>query len=289
MKKVLLLSVFAAGALMAGAAGTAGNVVTTSNGSLEIAMDGEKFYNCAYTVTEDAVEYTILNPDFSVLKNFTIKGVRNVVENGAYTREESMYVSTVDLDDVVATRGLFTNDGKWCVIFRSGADNGMNRLETYTVYNEDGKKVFDLPASRSVYGDWEETDCGQIYLSNITSGAPVYVTREGSDSSTGDDVNKYTVWSFDAAGTNAPVAKTTLKAYPNPLPAGAPLTVELPAPADARTVFIVNDMNGRQVLRREVAKGESVYRVSPRFGHGAYVYTVIYGDGSSFTGKLAAE
>ena len=61
-------------------------------------------------------------------------------------------------------------------------------------------------------------------------------------------------------------------------------------PADDATFFSVLDMKGRQVYCRRVNPGDNSFRLSgTRFGHGHYIYTVVYKDGNSVTGRLMAE
>lgn len=287
MKKFLLLSSFVVGALMTNAAGIPGNTVTIPYGTIDMAIDGENMYRCIAVKSNNDVEYTILNPDFSVLKKFRLKNIVNNSDNGFQLIPYYLEVEAVDINyEVIATKGLFSSDGKWCVVMWT--ESGDN--DSYSVYNEDGQKLFDLPISHYVDNyNMEEYSPGDIYLDNVTTGKPVYVTYNGYDTPDDGQSMEYTSWTFNTSSVNAPAVSNKFKVYPNPLSNGNPLTVELPAPADAHTIFIVNDLKGRQAFRREVARGENSFRVSPRFTNGAYVYTVIYSDGSSFSGKLIAK
>lgn len=90
--------------------------------------------------------------------------------------------------------------------------------------------------------------------------------------------------------TLKPVATLGSNAYPNPLPAGRTLTVDFQKAADDATYFSITDMTGRQVYRHKVKAGETSCQFNNRrLGHGHYVYTVIYKDGTSVSGRLMAE
>ena len=237
------------------------------NGYMDMAIDGEEFHLCFRESAEDKV--TIIDNNFNVVETISLEG--KLEENERIT---SLYVSHFDTGDIAASRGLFTTDGKWCVVVRDSSTSN------YAVYNSDGNKIIDsLPASS--YGD-----PGDVWLKNIHSGKPYYVTKIG-------DLKyySYNVWSFtggSSAGITAQIVNT-VAAYPNPLPAGASLTINLPKEADSHTIVTIADMNGRQVLRRTVENLATEISISPRFCHGAYIYTVIYSDGTSFSGKVATE
>lgn len=90
--------------------------------------------------------------------------------------------------------------------------------------------------------------------------------------------------------TLKPIATLRGNAYPNPLPAGRTLTVDFQKAADDATYFSITDMTGRQVYRHKVKAGETSCQFNNRrLGHGHYVYTVIYKDGTSVSGRLMAE
>jgi len=277
MKKFILFSIIAISSLSAHAAA---NTIIDGVPYFDVALDGDKFLY-SYSVVKGAdVEYTILNDHFEVVKNFTIKGLYHTDEYNRGFRDDDMSVDGIDTKSVIATKGLFTSDGKWCVIF---TDNSEPHQSVSYVYNEDGERLFELPGCK------DSSDCyvGRISLSNVTLGRPYYMTYVYDSE---NRVFSYTIWSFDTtSGAKAPEVVRTVPAYPNPLPQGALLTVSLPEAADANTMFVVNDMNGRQVLRRRVHQGETEMTLSPRFGRGTYVYTVIYADGTTASGKLAAE
>lgn len=127
-----------------------------------------------------------------------------------------------------------------------------------------------------------------IFLDGFYMGTP-YLHIATFDNNNGNE--SFQLYTFTGQSGIEPMKVASFsRAYPNPLPSGQTFNVELSKPADDATFFTVVDMNGRQVLRRRIAAGESSYQLSgSRFGHGHYVYIVVYKDGESVTGRLMAE
>lgn len=146
--------------------------------------------------------------------------------------------------------------------------------DALAVYNGDGDKVGEIPCSgEQTAGFWVNGfhDVNPIYCNSMEDGLHFY--------------------SFtDSNGVFAPKDITTLSGYPNPLPKGEPFTVELPRPSDNGTFVTVSDMNGRQVYRSRIAPGNesSSFRLR-NASDGLLIYTVIYGDGTSVSGRLIAK
>ena len=239
---------------------------TYDNCNMYYAIDGNNMYRCYYEAESTTAKFTITDENFNTVKTIVIP---DIAKDGKYI--STLYTREIDYLRFAATRGLFTNDGKWCVFVFSSTQAW--------VYNEDGKEILELP-------DPEGGEESYIMLSNILSGKPYYYTVDF-----GRYVEDYTIWTFTGdsnTGVTAQIAGKT-SAYPNPLPAGTPLTINLPKEADSHTIITITDMNGRQVMRRNIDKLATEIRISSRFSHGAYIYTVIYADGTTFSGKVAAE
>ncbi len=249
----------------------------TVTGDFGFAFDGEKLCWCSGINVGNDGKVTIYDENMDELTSFIIK---NVGPDGKYefVGLDTSFSGNGELnayESVYVTRGVFTNDNKWCYCLAD--ENGK-----MYVYNEDGNLVGELPFNLDDYA-WPE-----FHLSNVYSGKPfISITTfpEGEESA---PVNY--IWSFyGTSGTWAPTVKMQVRAYPNPLPGGEPLTIELPEPAGADTFVCINDLRGRQVFRRRVNAGETSFKVHNRFSHGAYVYTVINKSGVVASGKLLAE
>lgn len=257
----------------------------------KIAADGSKFQTAIYKViniNESAgtgdIEFTIYNDDLSIAKRFTIKGIYkfNLNESGRHVVTENVETLSAwgaDIQDLLISKGMFTNDDKWCVMTcKYGYNQGLP--DQYSVYNEDGKKLGDLDLG-DAYPD--------VIYSNAISGKPYFITVSeyyGSDSN-----QTLTVYSFNGtSGLKAPaiVSRSTI-AWPNPLPQSATLTIDFGREAPAGTFIIFSDMRGRVVEKENAETGVSSMTISPRVARGAYIYTVYFGDGEVTTGKLIAD
>lgn len=261
---------------------------------LMVAYDNDRDETLSWALKEDKgedVAISIFNDQFQIVKSFTLKGIRKSQEiNGEQVGNSyvtGLVVRGGDYQEMLATRNVFTNDGKWCVIVRSWQDDPVTNTTNLKleVYNEDGENLGELPLSSG-----DDTDAlwdGEFIFSRVFDcGGGLYYYTVGAES-------HYTIWSFTGnSGISAPAANkvSALKAYPNPLPADSRLNIELERPADGNTFLSVIDMKGRQIMRKRLAPGTSTTTVDGgRLHGGILIYTVSYGDGEIASGKLCAE
>lgn len=261
---------------------------------LMVAYDNDRDETLSWALKEDKgedVAISIFNDQFQIVKSFTLKGIRKSQEiNGEQVGNSyvtGLVVRGGDYQEMLATRNVFTNDGKWCVIVRSWQDDPVTNTTNLKleVYNEDGENLGELPLSSG-----DDTDAlwdGEFIFSRVFDcGGGLYYYTVGAES-------HYTIWSFTGnSGISAPAANkvSALKAYPNPLPADSRLNIELERPADGNTFLSVIDMKGRQIMRKRLAPGTSATTVDGgRLHGGILIYTVSYGDGEIASGKLCAE
>jgi len=252
------------------------NLFAVPGGELYYALDGDKFYFASLEEIGSDAKITIYNDDLSIKEQFTLKGVVS------YERPEYSYVYDIQYnlhsprtDGIIATRGLFTKDGSWVIAVYKNDDK--DRSERIILYSSEGKKLCELPK----IDEYAYAPCF-ICMSGLYARTPYYCidADDGTIVYTFEDVN----------GVVIPKAvASNVKAYPNPLPSGTPLTIDLEREADSNTILTITDLNGRQVCRERVLPGLASVRVSPKFSRGLHIYTVIYSDGESFSGKVAAE
>ncbi len=246
--------------------------------AMSVGNDGQAVFQPAvYEEKGNDIEVTVYGPKFVVEKQFTLK---NALKSGyAHCYLDDLFLRTVDIDDIIVTRNFFVKNDKWCIIVVNYNDNANDEIAI--LFDEDGNEIGDVSFVRTRGMD-------DIVLDGFYKGTPyLYEYIHKSD---GYD-ECFQLYTF--TGTNsiqAVKAASFNAAYPNPLPAGQTFTVDFADPADDATFFCVIDMNGRQVYRRKIASGQTTYKLTgSRFGRGNYVYTVVYGDGHSATGKLIAE
>lgn len=246
-----------------------------SSSTLGIAMDVDEdgvatFSPVTAHKSGTDVNVVIFGPKCSIVRKFTIG---NMPDNASI---ESAWIESADLASVYITRNFYVKNDKWCVV--------LNQNQTLMVIDEDGNNLGNLPT------DLIGTNL-DIFLDGFYQGTPYML---GVSSGPAHDWSDYEcrLYSFttNGAGIGVSEVKSVMNAYPNPLPVGHTFNVDLPQSADDATFLCVTDMNGRQVCRRKVPCGETGYKFSGlRFGHGHYIYTIIYGDGKSVSGKLIAE
>lgn len=238
-----------------------------------MAVDDENravFQPVVVSETDTELTVIIFDENMAIEKQFTWP----INENAPFME---MYTSSIEMADIEVTKNFFVKNDKWCAMFR-------NKLSTdgreVIIIDEDGNRVGTLPS---------ELYEGEIFFSNITGGTPYWCVY--TDGEPGSYSRYYQLYTFTGkAGVEANKVATFPKAYPNPLPAGATFTVDFNQAADNATFFTVLDMNGRQVYRSKVKPGETSFELpGARFGHGQYVYTVVYGSGEAMSGKLLAE
>lgn len=233
------------------------------------------------------VEVVIFGEKFTVEKQFTLHDVVTERDNnGSYVSKDyvSLYnLSIKEIDsEVMVSRNFFVKNNKWCVVLRYSTGSYPDGVRWYKVMDEDGNLLGEIPEMSK----WEWAN---ILLDGLYKGTPYLFVGKGSGFG-GETCQLYTFTGTGQSGIEPVKVAALSRAYPNPLPSGQTFNVELSKPADEATFFSVVDMNGRQVLRRKIPFGESCYRLSgSRFGRGHYVYTVIYKDGESVTGRLMAE
>lgn len=222
------------------------------------------------------IEVTIFNDQFVVEKKFTIKDFASKcnISGSDKISLSDMWVESADMQSVVVSRNFFVKNNKWCVLL--GPSNNVEG-DKYIVMDEDGNLLGELPTLPR----GEDPD---IFLSGFYQGTPYMLLRTGSEES-------FQLYKFTGqAGIQAVKVATVAKAYPNPLPAGQTFNVELAQPADNATFISVVDMKGRQILRRRIAPNETVCHIpGSRVSNGQYIYTVVYGNGETVSGKLLAE
>lgn len=261
---------------------------------LMVAYDNDRDETLSWALKEDKgedVAISIFNDQFQIVKSFTLKGIRKSQEiNGEQVGNSyvaGLEVRGGDYQEILATRNVFTNDGKWCVTVRSWQDDPVTNTTNLKleVYNEDGENLGELPLSSVDYTD--DLQDGKFIFSRVFNcGGGLYYYTDGADF-------RDTIWTFTGnSGISAPAANkvSALKAYPNPLPADSRLNIELERPADGNTFLSVIDMKGRQIMRKRLAPGTSATTVDGgRLHGGILIYTVSYGDGEIASGKLCAE
>lgn len=247
--------------------------------ALNVNNDGiaELAYACINNSGSD-LEIKILSKQLTVEKQFTVKNTTNKWNEEHYYFLEDFNIGSFDARtyDVVVTRNFLVKNDKWCVVVSHDVDDNTT---DYFVVDEDGNNLGNFPRRLSNGSDYED-----IVLSEFTHGVPYMIYYNGEQ-------EYYAFYTFTGKTGIEPTMVSSFKsAYPNPLPAGETFNVSLPRAADDATFFCVTDMKGRQVCRRKVAPGETTYSLTgSRFSRGHYVYTVIYGDGTTASGRLMAE
>lgn len=237
-------------------------VVMQASDEICKAWDGNGFVYATCHKAASKLTYTVYDTHFNETKRFTIP------------YDEGFYYNVIECNGVtrvalLAVKGVFTTDGKWTVFVQDEDGSGL--------YDEDGKRIGSLPG----YG-------GELYFTDLANTDPVFISKSYDDN--GKTI--WNVWDFkgNSAGAYSPQVRTVLSGYPNPLPKGETFTVELPKVSDGRTVVVVTDMSGRQVYRDGVAQGQETVRITPdSVAEGMLIYTVIYGDGETVSGRLIAK
>lgn len=213
------------------------------------------------------------NNYFVVEKQFTIPGV---LKNGLQIEKLRSGSADTEMVSFSVFKNFFVKNDKWCIVlgYEDALSEGFTGKNRVQVMDEDGNLLGYLPDSDSR---------PKIFLDGFMYGTPYLWTDT--------EWNKFRIYSFiDQSGIESTKVNSVTSAYPNPLPAGATFTVNFEQPADDATFFSVLDMKGRQVYCRRVNPGDNSFRLSgTRFGHGHYIYTVVYKDGNSVTGRLMAE
>lgn len=291
MKKNLLLS------LMLGGIGMAASAAVTTTPKLAMTLNAaesglavDKQNNSCPAIVEykgtDAI-VSILNSDFSVKKQFTIKNV-NGEENGSEITGTYCWGDFMSYDtgaDAIVSQGIYNSDDKWEVVVCTVKTEMVKDPEgyeyetpvrSYKVVNEDNEEVC-VPMD---YGYDEILE--YTYINNR-----FYVVLEDEDANT---IQFYTYEAGASALPAIPVTKAASRAYPNPLPSGRILTIEFENEAEEGTEVEVYDMRGRKVCSVAVAEGETKAQVpSRRLRGGNYVYVVNRNGNLVEKGKIIAR
>lgn len=267
-----------------------------------IAADGEKFYNMTHEVVNfdentgiGDVKFTILDGNFGVAEQFTVKGIFKNIRKDDYRERhevENLPMFGYDIPDVILTKGVFTGDGKWCVVVDEQDNEGGGYSTAYCVYDQDGKKIGYLPFEKDEYG----RVIGDLYLAfdRPLGYRPYLVTdcQVGYNETIGNYVYIATVYSFTGqSGLSSPeIISRKVSAYPNPLPQGELLTIKLDREAPEGTFVTFSDMRGRVIEKSHIEPGADSFTVTPRnMSRGACIYTIYFGDGDVLSGKLLSE
>ncbi|MCM1452703.1 MAG: T9SS type A sorting domain-containing protein [Clostridium sp.] len=176
------------------------------------------------------------------------------------------------------TQNVFNKDDNWEIVITTYQEEYSYGVAN--VYNDEGKHLGTLPFEvRSIYGyvDFEYVN-NEFYLIEFV----YYDNGDGS-------MNFYTC-DTNVAGAPMVLKEAGSRAYPNPLPAGHALTVELDAPADEATVVEVYDMAGRMVTAVNAKEGETkIYVPAHRLRNGNFVYVVKSAGEKIEQGKIIAK
>lgn len=237
------------------------------------------------SVSGKDVEVTIFGEKFAVEKQFTIP---NVVVNWEYRDDYSkgvtvpwgLWIESADMQSVVVSKNFFVKNNKWCVTFLHRSEV-TGEIE-FLVIDEDGNNLGTLPES-------ESDPC--IFLDTFIYGTPFLLLLADDETGGNNYYDYFQLYTFTGnSGVENKKVASISAAYPNPLAAGQTLNVTFENEADDATYFTVLDMRGRQVYRRKIKSGETSCQISgARFGHGQFIYTIVYGNGESVSGKLLSE
>ena len=255
-----------------------------------VAVDKQNNYSPAYvTYQGNTAVVSILNPDLSVKKQFTINNVGEDGDRkieGTYAWGDFMNVDPGA--EAYVTQGLYNSDDKWEVVIgvekrEMVKDPEGYEYETtttsYVVVNEDNEEVC-IPAVSSDGGYTELAE--YAYINNR-----FYSVVENEEEGT------WVFYTYEAGSSAAPIVsinRSASIAYPNPLPSGRVLTIEFENEAEAGTTVEVYDMRGRRVFSTAVAEGETKAMIPSRRLHsGNYVYVVSRNGVSAEKGKIIAK
>lgn len=224
-------------------------------------------------INEHDAKFTIVYSDLTVLKEFTLRDAFLVNESDPYRNEIAPIAIGGQLcngnscSDVYATQGVYNDDDKWEVIIRYGEDD-------YKVINEDNEFVcVPLPEnSQDTQWSFAKNPAG-FYYNDIDK---VFYIKQYLIDDTGYYGYAFYTYSTKHGSVASPsVQKHTGRAYPNPLPTGHTLTIELNEPAGTGTTVEIADINGRVLLSQPVAASAEKVTVPSRNIHrGNLIYSV---------------
>lgn len=261
---------------------------TLSGERFEMALDGSELLPIYIERVGTDANITIFDKNLNEIDLITVSGA--YMDEGGISSIE--YPVDIVFGNIYISRNVFTNDGSWNVLLYTLDDEIKYGSKVY-VCTTNGERLFELP--RSMYRDETMTPAyvtagkGQFLTTGFGEKVHYYTKDELYTES--ERTKTITVWKFDSSSKTVEPTVISRKAIvsPNPLPSGETLKITLPREADDHTFVTITDMNGRQELRERVREGEAQVSISPRFAHGLYIFTIIYGNGETASGKVAAE
>lgn len=254
-----------------------------------IAVDKQNNYSPAYVTYQGTTAVvSILNPDLSVKKQFTINNVGEDSDRrleGTYAWGDFMNVDPGA--EAYVTQGLYNSDDKWEVVISMQKSEMVKDPDgyeyeiyktSYVVVNEDNEEVCVPAVSSGSYTELAE----YAYINNR-----FYSVTEN------DEDGSLIFYTYEPGSSAAPaisVDRSASMAYPNPLPAGRVLTIEFENEAESGTTVEVYDMRGRRVFSTAVAAGETKAMIPSRRLHsGNYVYVVNRNGATAERGKIIVK
>lgn len=299
MRHKLLLLMVAFMAIIPGAnAASPDNVIFTLDNSglsvnFAVAIDASNnVHYCTESQNGDTYNFKIYDLDFNLEKDFSIV-TPDLGEDRSLKTEYSSASGIVSYKgeycDIILTQNLFNPDDKWEVVFKQVLKDtppyGRDKFEKYVVYSESGEKITEFkPNDFFPSSQREENDTFWLFF----GGKQPYLRCSTSIS---DEIYSEVWVSFYDTNTSAQsISKPTVRAFPNPLPAGRTLTISLDSPVAYDAKLIVSDMNGRVVYRRNVKPGpDNITVPAGNLRHGMYIYNITAGSDLLQSGKVVAE
>lgn len=260
-----------------------GKVIFTIPPDTEIALAvdaNQHTHYCTYTNEGMTYNFKVYDTGFNLEKEFTITPEK------AEGKDLRVGYGYPDLNmsnggTIVLTQNLYNSDDRWEVVFFDG-DSNQSTVLKYTVYSEDGSKLFDFKGtdfSSDIYVD----SGGELrYILDKKQSYIQFRTKDGE--------THFVVSFYDTTTSAQSISKPTVRAFPNPLPAGRTLTISLDSPVAYDAKLIVSDMNGRVVYRRNVKPGtDNITVPAGNLRHGMYIYNITAGSDLLQSGKVVAE
>lgn len=233
--------------------------------------------------TDKDVVVTIFRKDFTVEKQFTIK---NIVTSYSEENEIRIDLENLQLEpgrprDIYITKNFFVKNDKWCIIVSERTSSTLS----YKIVDEDGNDLGAVPCCEDYYG--QPNALPIIYLDDYFKGTPYLISSVRT--SMGDRL--FQVYTLGAhSSINKVEVENFTSVHPNPFNFGQNVTVKFDRLADEATFISVVDISGRQVYHKKIKLGENIHTIpNISFSHGHYIYTIIYKDGNSISGKLLAK
>lgn len=248
-----------------------------------------------YEVYPVTIEYQGNNVQFTVYSDMTMEDVKKqFILNNVYDswkkypqsiRPHDLFMERELNQGVYLTQSLINKDDKWeVIVYSSEQKTNPNNPDDYDwetktiVYNEDGEYLGELPLETG-----KDTNIKYAYING-----EFYLVVANWDNNR-NTIKLYSC-SAIAAGSSVVMMEAGSRAYPNPLPSGHALTVELDSPADNATVVEIYDIYGRMVVSVPARKGETKIEVpARRLRNGNFVYVVKANGEKVDQGKIIAK